>query len=403
MKATWGLLVGLLLVAGPSISFFKYERGMPVVTTGQHYVIVDEGMWQHTRPGLSDLRLYSADREVPYVLAAERGSSEIEQKAIRVLQPATVGGKTQFLLDMSGLSEYDRVALELSTRNFVVHARVSGQDDPHGDRWASLGTTTLYDLSEEKLGRNATLQIPLTTYKFLQVTVDNAVKPSDVRGGTAGMTLAQKAVWRTLGTGLALAQQGKDTIVTFSVPENVPVERVVFEMSPAQPNFRRDVEIQGDKGNWFGSGEISRIHMQRSGQRIDVEQTSLDIRGGTGQGTLRAIIHNGDDAPLKITGERLQQYERRIYFDVASGAEYRLYYGDTGLEAPVYDYAKLFQRDAKASEAPSGAEVANSAYTGRPDERPWSERHPAVLWAAIIAVVLTLGGIALKSMRAATP
>jgi hypothetical protein len=283
----------------------------------------------------------------------------------------------------------------------VAHARVSGQDDPHGARWASLGITTLYDLSDEKLGRNATLQIPLTTYKFLQVTVDNSVKPSDVRGGTAGITRAQKAVWRNLGTGLATAQQGKDTIVTFSVLENAPVERVVFEMDPAQPNFRRDVEIQGDQGNWYGSGDISRVHIQRNGQRIDVERTSLDIRG-TGQGTLRAVIHNGDDAPLKITGARLEQYERRIYFDAASGAEYRLYYGDLGLGAPVYDYAKLFHKDAGASEVPSGAEVANSAYTGRPDERPWSERHPAVLWAAIIAAVLILGGIALKSMRAAT-
>jgi hypothetical protein len=41
----------------------------------------------------------------------------------------------------------------------------------------------------------------------------------------------------------------------------------------------------------------------------------------------------------------------------------------------------------------------NAAYTGRPDDRPWSERHPAVLWAAIVTAVLILGAIALKSMR----
>jgi hypothetical protein len=163
MKVTLGLLAALL-ITGSSISFFKYERDVPAVTSsGQHYVVVDDGMWQHARPGLNDLRLYSADREIPYVLETERDSSETDQKAIRVLQPATVGGKTQVLLDMSALSEYDRVALELSTKNFVAHARVSGQDDPHGARWASLGITTLYDLSDEKLGRNATLQIPLTT------------------------------------------------------------------------------------------------------------------------------------------------------------------------------------------------------------------------------------------------
>jgi hypothetical protein len=133
-----------------------------------------------------------------------------------------------------------------------------------------------------------------------------------------------------------------------------------------------------------------------------VEQTSLDI-SGTGPLNLIAIIHNGDDPPLQITAIHLQQYERRIYFDSTAGATYRLYYGDDKLDAPVYDYAKLFQLDPNATAIPLIAEETNAAYTGRPDDRPWSERHPAVLWLAIVAAVLTLGGIALKSVRSATP
>jgi hypothetical protein len=100
---------------------------------------------------------------------------------------------------MSGVAEYDRIELNLRARNFVAHARVEGQDDLHGAKWAVLGTTTLYDLSDERLGRNFTLKIPLTTYKYLRVTVDKPVNPSDVEGGTAGITRAQKAVWRDLG------------------------------------------------------------------------------------------------------------------------------------------------------------------------------------------------------------
>jgi hypothetical protein len=49
-----------------------------------------------------------------------------------------------------------------------------------------------------------------------------------------------------------------------------------------------------------------------------------------------------------------------------------------------------------------GPEQSNTAYTGRPDERPWSERHPAVLWIAIILVVICLGALALRSMRTAS-
>jgi hypothetical protein len=48
-------------------------------------------------------------------------------------------------------------------------------------------------------------------------------------------------------------------------------------------------------------------------------------------------------------------------------------------------------------------EQANAAYRGRPDDRPWSERHPAVLWVAIVVAVAILGTIALRSMKTATP
>ena len=400
-RTTLGLLAALL-AASSSTSYFNYQRQLQAInSSGQHYAVVDETIWQHARPDLDDLRIYSAEKEIAYRLTIEQGSSETEQKQCRVLQPGTVGGKTQFLLDMSGIPEYDRIELKLGTKNFVAHARVEGEDDPHGTKWAVLGTTTLYDLSDERLGHNSTLQIPLTTYKYLRVTVDSPVKPSEVQGGTAGITRAQKAVWRDLSGDPKQTQEGKDTIFTFSIPGNVPVERVILSVDPAQQNFLRGMEVQGNKGQWFGTGEIRRVHMQRNGQKIDTEQTSLDLRG-TSQGTLKLMIHNGDDATLKITGARLQQYERRIYFDADSGARARLYYGDAKLESPVYDYAKLFQKDANASQVPLGAEEANATYTGRPDERPWSERHPAVLWVAIVAAVLILGSIALRSMKGAT-
>jgi hypothetical protein len=401
MNRAFQILTAALLLAAAAVSYFKYERPIaPPASAGQHYFVVDETIWPHARPDLSDLRIYSPEKEVPYAFQIESGGSEIEQKEFRVLQPATVGGKTQFLLDMSGVAEYDRVELKLSTKNYVAHARIEGQDDPHGPAWAALGTTTLYDLSDEKLGHNSTLQIPLSTYKYLRVTTDSSIKPSDVHSGTAGITRASKAIWRTISSSLQQSQQGKDTVVTFSVPENVPVERLVFAIDPAQPNFQRTVEFQGDKDQYLGSGEVRRIHMQRNGQKIDVEDASAQI-GAAGQHTLKAIIHNGDDQPLKITGATLQQYERRIYFDAALSAACTLYYGDEKLESPVYDYAKLFQRDAAATQAGLGAEQMNAAYTGRPDQRPWSERHPAVLWAAILAAVLVLAALALKSIRKA--
>jgi hypothetical protein len=68
----------------------------------------------------------------------------------------------------------------------------------------------------------------------------------------------------------------------------------------------------------------------------------------------------------------------------------------------VYEYAKLFVNDVNAGPLQISTEAANAGFTGRPDERPWSERHPVVLWAAILAAVGILGGIAVRSIRSTT-
>jgi hypothetical protein len=393
-------LLALAALTGPSIAYFRYQRPVESSTAGQHYLIVDETIWQHARPDLADLRLFSSETEVPYALATERGSAESDHEDVRVLQQSIVAGKTQFLIDMSDIVEYDHVDLKLSSKDFVAHARVEGQDDLHGRRWAMLGDSILYDLSKENLGGNSMLRLPQTTFHYLRVTIDGPIKPEDVTGASSEHRQVQKPVWRDVSREMSQQQQGRDTILTFHVPENMPVERLVLVIDPAQPNFRREVEIENQKNTALGSGEINRIHMVRAGQKIDSEVQDVDF-SAVGQRTINVVIHNGDDTPLKLQGASLQQHERRLYFDAPASGQLTLFYGDEKLGSPLYDYAKLFQQQKNVVAASLGAETANARYTARPDDRAWSERHPAVLWIAIIAAVAALGALALRSMKTA--
>ncbi len=91
--------------------------------------------------------------------------------------------------------------------------------------------------------------------------------------------------------------------------------------------------------------------------------------------------------------------QRDFCFEAATGAHYTLYYGDPALSSPRYDYARLFAKRADAVEATAGPEQPNPAYQPRPDERPFTEKHPALLWAVLIAVIALLGAIALRAGR----
>jgi len=122
-------------------------------------------------------------------------------------------------------------------------------------------------------------------------------------------------------------RNGKATVLTFAVPENVPVDRVTLDIDPAQPNFRRSVQVTGEKDLYIGSGEIDRVHMVRSGQKIDSDQQDVSF-STVGQKTIKVIIDNGDDPPLKLRNARLQQLEHRLYFEAPASAPLTLYYGD---------------------------------------------------------------------------
>src|SRR5690349_4748808 len=103
------LLLAFLLAFSNSVVHSKYQRPVSVSGAGQNYIAIDETIWSHARADLGDLRFISSDAEIPYAIAVERGSYERDRKSLTVFQQASMAGKTQFLIDMSGLAEYDHV------------------------------------------------------------------------------------------------------------------------------------------------------------------------------------------------------------------------------------------------------------------------------------------------------
>ena len=65
MKIAAALLVAVI-VAGPAIPYFRYQRPVQAQPGGQRFLGVDEQVWKNARPDLGDLRLYSGQQEVPY-------------------------------------------------------------------------------------------------------------------------------------------------------------------------------------------------------------------------------------------------------------------------------------------------------------------------------------------------
>jgi hypothetical protein len=404
------VLISLLLLFGAAgadsrpeaaIPYFTNVREVRIAEPGrQNFIVVDEELWNHSRPDLADLRLYDEGSPVQYALSEQRAGVSSEEASAKILNLGTVAGHTEFDLDVEGIAEYDRVRLRLDAHDFVATASVSAGNALGKTAELQLPPSTLYDFSKEQLGSNSEIKLPTSSFRYLHLKLSAGIVPQQVKAAAIFNRREQQASWTKVGSCAAPQARQHLTVITCTLPPKVPVSRIEFKIPSEQVNFRRSVSIEDAAGSQVSSGEISRVRVSRGGTLVTHEDLAINLSGSYGQITIN--IDNGDNPPLTLSSVQPLTLERRIYFDPAGKSELRLYYGDPGLTAPIYDYARFLHVDASAAQAQLGPGMHNAEYTGRPDERPWSERHSAVLWSAMIAAVLILFVLALRGLNSGT-
>ena len=406
--ALCGLVFALSGAAGPMREYLRYRRDVSISQPGrQNYLVIDGPIWAHVRSDLSDVRLYDGDVQVPYALSEEHAASSTEEREARILNLGVRGGRTEFDLDVGGEVEYNQVLLHLQAANFVASATADGRDALGEGAGRKLSTSTLYDFSREGLGNNFALRLPLATFRYLHVSITPAISPHDITGASTSAHHETQATWISAGHCHSPEQVSRATRIACDLDPGVPVSRILFTVPPGVVNFRRTVSVSAvtandPQGQQFCSGSISRIRMKNGSREVVTEDLAFGFCNGK-ERQVTIEIDNGDNVPLTVDKVEPQSLERRIYFDPAGKTAINLYYGDEKLPAPEYDYARFFHKEADAAQAVIAAETLNPSYTGRPDERPWSERHKWVLWGAMLLAVVMLALLALKGLTGPTP
>jgi hypothetical protein len=444
MKAA--ALLGLLLLQGvpgnepppATPQFMKYERALSAgAGAGQACAVLDAQVFPHAEPSLADLRIFPTQggtgREVPYAITLSEAVTE-ETEPARVLNLGSSGaGRIAFDLEMPDRA-YTGVTLDLDPEihDFLATAVVTGLDSLGGKaKSTALGTFTLFDLASQHLSRDTTLPLQESTFHYLHLVLNVSAAPGGtapaggfvptmVRGAQVPPSREAQILYTAVAETASVATVGRESRASFVVPVRVPVERVSFQLAPGfKANFSRDVRVtatiepgakpvDGDGRAPLPevlTGNILRVHATETGREIRVEQLGIPaILGSNLQqpAKIEVAIENGDDEPLPIAAVRLEMRQRKLCFDVpaSGGAGLELFYGDSRLAAPVYDYARLFSASSDALAVSLGPETLNPGYRPRPEEeRPFTERHPEVLWVALIVVICVLGMVALKSSR----
>ena len=416
------MLAAMLQSAGapaPAVRDFQYVRGLDVTpgTATPACSALDGTVYAHARPALADVRLFAGEVEVPYALTLSEAAAGAD--AARVLNRGVRGRHIVFDLAMPS-RPYTEVKLDLAAEDFVARARVIGSQRPGEEAGTYLGTFTLFDLTTQGLAGNRILPLPESTYPYLHVDLDvisagdaepasSILDAAMVRGAEVPPSREAQTVYTTVARTASIAQQGRETVAEFTLPAHLPVERISFDLVPGTAaNFSRSVSIRAraqgtaDAMTEVLEGQISRVKMTEHGQQLNVESLSVPATVGSNAQTvaeLEVAVDNGDDRPVQLAAVRLEMRERRLCFDVPASGAVMLYYGDPGLRAPVYDYSRTFNPAAAIRIAVLQPERPNPLYQPVTEVKPFTERHPALMWLALLAVVAVLGAMAVRSGR----
>ncbi len=398
----------------PATQYFRYERPILAVpqTDLQSCVPLDANLFAHAAPQLADLRLYRGNTETPYVIR-QAAPVQAATQTILPLNAGVQGSDTVFdaIMPEGGYSD---VELGIGAEDFLATVTVTGSRTQEGARETRLGAFTIFDLSRQKLERSTNLHLPPSDFRYLHFRVTGPVAPDTITELTVLRLPMKEPVYRTVARSGQLRDENRRTIVEFTVPAHVPVDRVLFVVGPKPRDFSREVAVsvlptiptretddaEPSQPRTY-SGTLLRLHANETGHRIDEEHLAIDTLSAADLAPSKwmVAVENGDDAPLPLSSVRLDMLERHLCFEVDGRSRYALFYGDPGLPPPRYDYAALHTAVANPTQAVAGREQANPGYQARPDERPFTDRHPALLWSALIGVILLLGAVALRSNR----
>jgi hypothetical protein len=389
-----------------------------VAGPGKATFALDRDVYERARRDLGDLRVHDDQgRQVPYLLESAREAGEPAPRQPRLLNRAFVRGESSSAtLDFGGPVLKSALVLSLSGDNFRRRVSVEGRNR-HDDRWETLTDGAyVFAVPPPAAARYETVPLPENNFQMLRITVFDGPderEPVAIHGAWVRPLERRRPREQQASLPLRVAEDARahETLVVVDLgARHQPFRALALDV--ADPQFFRGVAVEAreeprPEGRrrssaavepyWRSLGEGTIYRYDEDGRHH--EQLRLEASGR--ERMLRLRIRNRDDRPLQLRGIAVLTPVERLVFQAEAGRHYTLSYGSDALDAPVYDVARTVGDPAIWIAQASEARLEAPLRRAEAPRESWTERHPALVWAALATLVALLGTITWRALRAA--
>jgi len=386
---------------------WRYSRpieGQPSQRDGAAQLSLPWEIYAHCQAGCEDTRIVTSQGdEVPFVIAERHVASNTQSHAAQIVENSFVADHyTQVIGDLGeGRLNYDRVKVETSRPDFIVWAEVALSDDAR--TWRTVeARAPIARFRSRAVDGTQTIPIQGLSSRYVRVRIADPSGQFPVSGISVLHEETYKFPRKEIPAAFT-ADKSSDPTESFwraaLASPNQPVSEVELRSDSAE--FYRGVRISssvdGKEWSYWGSGVIYRYKQDdktRESLRIEFPEIS-------GDRFVRVEVINGNDQPLANVSLTLAAVPRTLLFKQTAGQDYRLLYGNEKAGRPQYDLAHYLEFGPSKPVYRTltlGPEQETVNYR---DPRPFTERHPEVLWSALGLAIVLIGLTALKTLRSA--
>ena len=386
---------------------WRYSRQIGISSgSGPVKVSIPLDTYARLENGLADMRVVDdLGSEIPFILYDENIRTPMEARPAAIRENSFVPGKyTQLAVDLGARTAFHN-ALEVQTTetDFIDWVEVAASDD--ATTWRIVkDRAPISGFRKENIPGSRLVHYSDNNARFLRVRILETAHPFPVSSVKVLFSREFRepirAILPSRFTPDSSAPSTASRWVTDLGAGSFPVSGVAIDTT--QPEFLRIVHMQtSDNGkDWqdYWSGQIYRY------KQADKLAESLRVYSEEScqHRFWRIEVVNGSDSPLAGAIPALLIIPRFVLFFPQTGRSYRLIYGNIRAQSPTYDLARTFDyRTAPGAPVRTiGAEESTSNYL---DARPFSERHPHLLWLALGIAAVVLAYAALRALRAPKP
>lgn len=361
-------------------------------------------IYAHCQAGCEDARIVTSHGdEVPFVIAQRHAVSNPESHAAQIIENSFVADHyTQVIGDLGeGRLNYDRVKVETSRPDFIVWAEVALSDDAR--TWRTVeARAPIARFRSRAVDGTQTIPIQGLSSRYVRVRITDPSGQFPVSGINVLHQETYKFPTKEIPAAFA-AEKSTDATESFwraaLASPNQPVSEIELRTDSAEfyRGVRVSCSVDGKEWSYRGSGVIYRYKQDdktRESLRIDFPEIS-------GNRLVRVEVINGNDQPLANVSFALGAVPRTLLFKQAAGQDYRLLYGNEKAGRPQYDLAHYLEFGPSKPIYRTLTLGPEQETVGYRDPRPFTERHPEVLWSALGLAIVLIGLTALKTLRSA--